>query len=221
MGTCALAVAGSRRLYEPFPQVHDFKDEWYGADVTDTSEPGRRAHQEDELLVIRCQLGERPAFDELVERWHGPVWKYVRRVSGGDDAAWDVAQDVWLRVLRGIGRLRDGTRFRSWLFGIARRALMDRLRHQYATPIDADVDLGVLPADVYSDDSEEELAALERELARLPIIEREVLTLFYLRELSLTEVADVLGVPIGTVKSRLFRARRQLRRGLDSEGESA
>ena len=189
--------------------------------MTDPSEPGHLAHQEDELLVIRCQLGERPAFDELVERWHGPVWKYVRRVAGGDDAAWDVAQDVWLRVLRGIGGLRDGTRLRAWLFGIARRALMDRLRHQYATPVDADVDLAALPGDVCSDESEEELAAMERELARLPVIEREVLTLFYLRELSLTEVADVLGVPIGTVKSRLFRARRQLRRGLDSEGESA
>jgi RNA polymerase sigma factor (sigma-70 family) len=189
--------------------------------VTDTSEPGRRAHQEDELLVVRCQLGERPAFDELVERWHPPVWKYIRRVAGDDDAAWDVAQDVWLRVLRGIARVRDGARLRPWLFGIARRALMDRLRHQYATPIDADVDLTELAADASSNDSEDEVAAMERELTRLPVIEREVLTLFYLRELSLTEVADVLGVPVGTVKSRLFRARRQLRRGLDTEGESA
>jgi RNA polymerase sigma factor (sigma-70 family) len=81
--------------------------------------------------------------------------------------------------------------------------------------------LAAVPGDVCSDESEEELAAMERELARLPVIEREVLTLFYLRELSLTEVADVLGVPIGTVKSRLLRARRQLRRELDSEGESA
>ena len=188
--------------------------------MTDPSEPGHLAHQEDELLVIRCQLGERPAFDELVERWHGPVWN----TSGG----WPVAtmrRGTSHRMCgwspRGIGRLRDGTRLRPWLFGIARRALMDRLRHQYATPVDADVDLSALPADVCSDESEEELAAMERELARLPVIEREVLTLFYLRELSLTEVADVLGVPIGTVKSRLFRARRQLRRGLDSEGESA
>lgn len=189
--------------------------------MTDSSEPGHRAHQEDELLVIRCQLGERPAFDELVERWHPPVWKYIRRLAGDDDAAWDVAQDVWLRVLRGIGRLRDGARLRPWLFGIARRALMDRLRHQYATPVDAEVDLTALPADASSDDSEEEIAALERELERLPVIEREVLSLFYLRELSLAEVADVLGVPVGTVKSRLFRARRQLRSGLDTEGESA
>ena len=189
--------------------------------MTDPNQPGHRAQQEDELLVIRCQLGERPAFDELVERWYGPVWKYIRRVSGSDDAARDVAQDVWLRVLRGIGRVRDGSKLRPWLFGIARRALMDRLRHQYGTPVDAEVDLAALPADVYSNGPEDDIVAMERELARLPVIEREVLTLFYLRELSLTEVADVLAVPVGTVKSRLFRARRQLRRGLDSDGESA
>lgn len=59
---------------------------------------------------------------------------------------------------------------------------------------------------------------MEHELARLPVTEREVLTLFYLRELSLAEVAEVLDVPVGTVKSRLFRARQLLRRGLDPEG---
>ena len=59
---------------------------------------------------------------------------------------------------------------------------------------------------------------MEDELARLPETEREVLTLFYLQELSLSEVADVLRVPVGTVKSRLFRARHMLRRGLDQKG---
>ena len=59
---------------------------------------------------------------------------------------------------------------------------------------------------------------MEDELARLPVIEREVLTLFYLREMSLAEVAEVLDVPVGTVKSRLFRARQLLRRGLNPEG---
>ena len=185
--------------------------------MTEMSGQDPRVAKEDELLVIRCQLGERSAFDELVERWHTPVWKYLRRVAGEDEAASDVAQDVWLRVLRGIGRLRDGSKLRPWLFGIARRALMDRLRQQYATQGDTDVDFEALPADA-SDDPGEEIAAMAHELARLPVTEREVLTLFYLRELSLAEVAEVLSVPIGTVKSRLFRARQLLRRELDPEG---
>ena len=188
--------------------------------MTNTTGPEQRA-KEDELLVIRCQLGERSAFDELTERWHPPLWKYVRRLAGEDDAAKDVAQDVWLRVLRGIGRLRDGSRLRPWLFGIARRALMDRLRHQYAAPFSSDIDVAELAADPTADSLEEEVGAMEHELARLPATEREVLTLFYLRELSLAEVAEVLEVPVGTVKSRLFRARRLLRRGLDSEGTRA
>ena len=188
--------------------------------MTKTTGP-EHVTREDELLVIRCQLGERSAFDELTERWHPPLWKYVRRLAGDDDAAKDVAQDVWLRVLRGIGRLRDGSRLRPWLFGIARRALMDRLRHHYAAPISSDIDVAELAADQTMDSLEEEIGAMEHELVRLPTTEREVLTLFYLRELSLAEVAEVLDVPVGTVKSRLFRARRLLRRGLDSEGTRA
>ena len=173
--------------------------------------------REDELLVVRCQLGERQAFDELIDRWHAPLWKYARRLSGSDDAAHEVAQDVWLRVLRGIHRLRDGARLRAWLFGIARRALMDRLRAQYAAPAVADVDVATIAAD---DDPAlaDDLEALQQELERLPVIEREVLTLFYLKELSLAEIADVLGVPAGTVKSRLFRARRLLRAEMDGQG---
>lgn len=183
--------------------------------MADTQPADARA-REDEWLVVRCQLGERPAFDDLIERWSGPVWKYVRRLTSTDDAADEVVQNVWLRVLRGIHKLRDGSKLRAWLFGIARRTLMDRLREQYAAPdvtaID-DIDLASTDA---SDDVEEDLATVERELARLPVVEREVLTLFYLRELSLDEVADVLRVPVGTVKSRLFRARKLLRREIES-----
>jgi RNA polymerase sigma-70 factor (ECF subfamily) len=185
--------------------------------VTEPSAPAS-GPQEDELLVIRCQLGERAAFDDLTERWHPPLWMYLRRVTGADDAAKDVAQDVWLRVLRGIGRLRDGSRLRPWLFGIARRALMDRLRQQYAGGVETDIDVAALAADQPADSLEQEITAMEHELERLPVTEREVLTLFYLRELSLAEVAEVLVVPIGTVKSRLFRARKLLRDALDSKG---
>ena len=177
--------------------------------------------REDEWLVVRCQLGERPAFDELIQRWHEPVWKYLRRLTGDEEAAKDTAQDVWLRVIRGIGRLRDGSKLRPWLFGIARRAAMDRLREQYATPIASDVDVAAIAAADAPIELEEELRTMQLELIRLPLIEREALTLFYLQELSLVEVAEVLGVPVGTVKSRLFRARHLLRRELDANRRHA
>lgn len=190
--------------------------------MNDIKDPELRA-REDEWLVVRCQLGERPAFDELIARWGDPVWNYARRMTNTDDAADEIVQNVWLRVLRGIGRLRDGSKWRAWLFGIARRALMDRLREQYAAPDLGDIDVTGLPAPAGGDGSdftESELAAVEHELARLPVVEREVLTLFYLRELSLGEVADVLAVPVGTVKSRLFRARRLLRREVELNNEN-
>jgi RNA polymerase sigma-70 factor (ECF subfamily) len=184
--------------------------------VTDTNQDTRAPG--DELLVIRCQLGERQAFDDLIDRWHEPLWKYAHRLTGSDDAAKEVAQDVWLRVLRGIHRLRDGSKLRAWLFGIARRTLMDRLRAQYARPAMTDVDLAEVVSNPVPDSIEDDLAALDQELARLPVIEREVLTLFYLQELSLAEIADVLAVPAGTVKSRLFRARQMLRKELTAKG---
>lgn len=177
-----------------------------------------RARQ-DEWLVVRCQLGERPAFDALIERWHAPLWRSVRQLTSNDDMAQEIVQEVWLRVIRGISRLRDGAKWRAWLFGIARRVLMDRLRRQYAMPLAAETEIADVPAEDASVDPEVLSAALHDELAKLPLIEREVLTLFYLRELSLGEVADILGVPLGTVKSRLFRARHLLRRELEARGD--
>lgn len=72
----------------------------------------------DELIVIQCQLGERAGFDALIVRWHEPVWKYVRRLVGDDARAPDVAQDVWVRVIRGIGRVREPRKF-SAAFSVA------------------------------------------------------------------------------------------------------
>ena len=178
------------------------------------------SHTEDEWLVVRCQLGERPAFDELIDRWHGPLSQYVRRLAPDDDSAREIVQDVWVRVLRGIGKLRDSGKLRPWLFGIARRTLMDRLRDRYAEPSGVDIDSAEIPADQdpVAFDLEEEVQAMERQLALLPRKEQETLTLFYLRELSLEQVAEVLDIPAGTVKSRLFRARQMLRRRMESEG---
>ena len=172
----------------------------------------------DELLAVRCQLGEAGAFDDLIARWQTPLWTYVRRLAGQDDAASEIVQDVWIRVIRGMPRLRDASKVGSWLFGIARRTLMDHLRDQYAIPAQLDGDVDELPAQEVNDELEGDVQALENALARLPIVEKEVLTLFYLEELSLTETAETLQVPVGTIKSRLFRARTMLRREMKREG---
>ena len=173
---------------------------------------------DDELLAIRCQLGEPAAFDDLIARWHAPLWSFVRRLAGSDDSAQEIFQDVWVRVIRGIPQLRDGARLRAWLFGITRRTLMDHLRQEYARSPTVDVDVDGLASEAPGVEDVENLEELERALVGLPIIEREVLTLFYLQELSLSEVADALKVPVGTVKSRLFRAKRLMRQALTARG---
>jgi len=173
---------------------------------------------DDELLVIRCQLGERQAFDALIARWAVPIADYARRVSENGDAAAELTQDIWLRAFRGIGRLRDARRFRAWLFGIAHRAFADTLRRRYATLPASGSDLEQV-ADEGIVEDHDDLDRMERGMERLPPVEREILTLFYLQELSIDETASVLSIAPGTVKSRLHRARRMLRHELEKEGE--
>jgi RNA polymerase sigma-70 factor (ECF subfamily) len=188
------------------------------------SEPDKSRHVlEDELLAVRCQLGEPEAFDHLIRRWHEPLWRFVRRLLASEDDAAEVVQDVWLRVVRGITRLHEPAKLRSWLFGIAHRVVMDRLRVKYAEPKAAPFDESVsviagLAADDGSAAIEEQSAQLHETLDELPVIEREVLLLFYMQELTLVQLADVLEIPVGTVKSRLFRARRLLRERLETKG---
>jgi RNA polymerase sigma factor (sigma-70 family) len=190
----------------------------------DESAPGRGDTTADELLVVRCQLGEHAAFEELIARWHTPLWRYLRRLAGEDDAAADCIQEVWLRVWRGIAGLREGGRLRAWIFGIARRVVMDRLRAKYAdvrmVPVDMTemADVPETSAAAPHAETEEDIDLVHEELARMPFVEREVLVLFYLKELTLGELADVLAVPIGTIKSRLHRARGMLRERLATKG---
>lgn len=167
----------------------------------------------DELLAIRCKLGERAAFDELIERYADRLRSYVRRVADSDVEADDLVQDTWLRVLRGMPGLRDPARLRSWLFGIAHRVIIDRLRLRYAEPAHAPVEVLVDEADLQDEHLRHD--QVERGLAALAPPEREAVVLCYLEQLSLAEMAEVTAVPIGTVKSRLHRARTRLRAVLE------
>lgn len=163
------------------------------------------------VLVVRCQLGERDALAELVRTWHTQLWNYARRMAGDAETADELTQETWVAVLRGLPKLRTPEKFAPWLFTIARRTLANRLRAQYAhrEPV-------AEPVPEHEDplDRVELLAGL----ADLPLLEREVLVLFHVHDLSLQECAEVIGVPAGTVKSRLFRARRMLRDAMVERG---
>src|SRR5687767_11014954 len=171
----------------------------------------------DAILGVRCQLGEVEAFDELVGRFHPALYSYARRLTGGDDAASDAVQDIWVRVVRGLPGLREPERLRAWIFSIAHRTLMDRLRERYSDREVTGVGITETAAEPEDLTAEEQSVAVHAALESMPLIEREILTLFYLRELSLSEIAAALDVPIGTAKSRLFRARKLLRTRMTTE----
>ncbi|MES5820790.1 sigma-70 family RNA polymerase sigma factor [Streptomyces sp. RG80] len=175
----------------------------------------------DRLLVVRCQLGEREAFHELVRLWYDPLWRYVRGMVGSPHVADDLAQEAWLAVVRGLPRLRQPERFAPWLFTIARRTVTDHLRQEYRLPQSIEPESGVAVAD--DDGFADVLTVLEIEagLGGVPPLEREVLVLFHLEDLPLAACAEVLGVPPGTVKSRLHRAHRMLREALVEKGYEA
>lgn len=179
---------------------------------------GRR----DELLVVRCQLGEREAFRELVRVWHAPLWCYVRGMVGSPHLADDLAQEAWVAVLRGLPKLRQPERFAPWLFTIARRAVTDHLRRAYRASETSVEEAGTVAVDD-GDSLSCVLTRMQVEagLNGLPLLEREVLILFHLQDLPLAACAEVLGVPPGTVKSRLHRARRMLRSVLAERGYEA
>lgn len=173
----------------------------------------------DELLVLRCQLGERAAFTELVRAWHVRVWRYARRMLDAQSAD-DVTQEVWLAVIRGLPELREPARFAPWLFTIARRAVADRLRQEYANAGEPPPAEEIAAEQVAEDpvDAMLDRAELVAGLAGLPVREREILALFYLADLSLDDCAQICAIPVGTVKSRLARARRMLRDHLTQKG---
>jgi RNA polymerase sigma-70 factor (ECF subfamily) len=172
----------------------------------------------DELLVVRCQLGEREALAELVRIWHAPVWGFVRRMLDAERAD-DVTQEIWVAALRGLPRLAEPGRFGPWLFTIARRAVVNRLRHEYArAQADEAFQTSEEPVTADPADAAVDRAELIAGLAGLPVPEREILILFYLQDLSIEDCAQVCAIPPGTVKSRLNRSRRLLREHLIERG---
>jgi len=181
----------------------------------------KRSSQEifDELLVMRCRNRDLAAWDELVRRWSARLLYYLRRLIDHEEDATNTLQDVWLKAFRGIGTLRQHDRLAPWLYAIARHCAMSHHRSSYARREDT-----VDAIETEGWDETEDQQRLENGelihvgLSRLALAEREVLTLYFLEDLTTSEIAGLLKIPVGTVKSRLFKDRHELRRVLESEG---
>jgi len=170
----------------------------------------------DELLVTRCQEGSRESFDLLIRRWQRPLWRYARRVTGDDDDAWDVMQETWIAILSQIRRLSDPAWFPAWAFRIARNKCADYIRRasrqRHAVVALTEQQRSKEDPPLQSPDN-----TVAEAVRRMSPGERELLALKYGQDLSIIEIAIVLGIPTGTVKSRLHRAREGLRRILEGD----
>ena len=175
---------------------------------------------EDEILVLRCQRGEREAFEELVRDWERRLFFYIRRLVADEEDAWQILQDVWLHVLRNIRSLREPSRLPVWLYAVTRNTVMSHHRGEYARERTLDTAVPRQAADPDGQLRLDDAELVHYGLSRLPRADRELLTLFFLRDLSIDEVAEVLLIPPGTVKSRLFKAKKTLRETLEREGKS-
>ena len=182
----------------------------------------------DDELFVRLRTGDETAFVTLYRRRQAAIYRFALHMSGSSSQAEDVAQDVFLALLReecGYDSTR-GT-LSGYLFGIARKLLLRHMERTRAdVPLESESEESVIAELAVDDDTldglthQEGLEALRRAIRTLPRRYREVVVLCDLEEVDYADAAEVLGCPIGTVRSRLHRARALLLEKLNQERHS-
>lgn len=180
-----------------------------------------RSHEDiqDELLVLQCQEGDGAALEALIARWQPRLARLAWRLTSEREAARDIVQDAWLSIVRGLRRLEDPARFRTWAYRIVSHKCVDWTRRRTVQRHVAK-DLQNRASMAGNDspmahDADGDVGLLREALAKLPVEQRAILSLHYLDEMGVAEIARVLNVPQGTVKSRLYYARNRLRQAIE------
>ncbi|MFE5679937.1 sigma-70 family RNA polymerase sigma factor [Streptomyces erythrochromogenes] len=164
-------------------------------------------------LALDARDGDRAKTDRFVRALHRDVWRYVAYLSADTQAADDLTQDVFLRALASLHRFEGRSSARTWLLSIARRTVVDSLRHAAARPRlsdRCDWQTAAEQAQPYDVPGFEDGIALAELLAAIPSERREAFVLTQLLGLPYAEAAEAVGCPIGTVRSRVARARTSL-----------
>lgn len=182
----------------------------------------------DRDLVATAVTGSEGDFEELVRRYQRPISAYVYRMVGNYDSALDLTQEIFMKVYASLDRYRSEFKFSTWIYKIAHNAAVDHLRRttareqslfrgtecdQYELPIES----GKISPEVESE-RKERSQEIEAVVRTLPTAYRELIVLRHAQDLTYEEIVEVTGLPLGTVKNRLFRAREIMRQHFVERG---
>lgn len=184
----------------------------------------------DEELVARSVGGDTDSFNELILRWERPIYALAYRTIGREEDARDVCQETFLRAFRALPGFRGQAKFSSWLYRITLNLCRDWMRRERRAPfiqVPEDTDPVEMAAATEPSEAIEDLVArrdltriVERVMERLPEEQRTAIVLKEYHGLTFQEIADLVGCPLSTVKTRLYQGLTVLRRELAKEGAS-
>ncbi|HOQ06184.1 MAG TPA: sigma-70 family RNA polymerase sigma factor [Clostridiales bacterium] len=188
--------------------------------------------QNERLLISKAKAGDVAAFEQLIEAYQKKVYNLALRMTGNQEDAADLAQEAFIRVFRSISGFKEQSSFSTWVYRITTNVCLDEIRkrkNRKVISIDEDIhmDDGEMRRQIVSDDPLPDELAERAELRSivndainsLPEDQRIVITLRDLNGLSYEEIAQILDIPGGTVKSRINRARQALRNVLSARTE--
>jgi RNA polymerase sigma-70 factor (ECF subfamily) len=164
-----------------------------------------------EWIALRCQSGDMSAFEDLIAIMERPLLYYASSLTGSQDSGLDVLQEVWIKVLGGIRKLKDPGSLRSWLYSITHGVAVDRVRRNTSRERAEQVELEDFQEAGEPSFADEDAAAIHLALSQIGVRHREVLVLYFLEDMSIAEIADAVGCSEGTVKSRMHYAKRAMK----------
>jgi RNA polymerase sigma-70 factor (ECF subfamily) len=172
-------------------------------------------------LIAGAVSGRDDGFEELVRRYQRPIIGYVFRMLGDYESSLDVTQEVFIKVYNSLSRYSSEYKFSTWLYRIAHNAAIDHMRRNSVSSqsIETETEDGAYqlqlespgPSPEQDHQRKEWRAEIDTVIKRLPGPYKELIILRHSQDLSYDEIADVTGLPLGTVKNRLFRAREMMR----------
>ncbi len=168
----------------------------------------------EQVLILRCQIGDKDAFAELIELYKAPLRYFIIRLSATPEMAEDIFQDTWLTVIRRIQTLKKIDAFSTWLYRIARNKVYQQFRRKRKlSELDQNI---AVPNNTENDVfSSEDAAKIHRCLKELLPEYREVLMLRFLEQMSYEQISQVINCRLGTVKSRIHYAKLALKKEME------